>query len=830
MAQPRRVAVKLNSGNPEEIRSGRNTGGRTSCGWGSSDSDDDVTVRRGAARHFAARERVRQRSAAAATARHDSESSAPSSDDPEGPSCAQRAAAREQSRAIRAMRSPTSRVTEDEPRLRRAHAGRRVDSGSDDSHENKSRAGRDGEVLQRGVSRAERPLDTSDGEPASQDWRRAAQRRALRSSDRAKRQPTAADHSAGASGSSSSDGRPRQRRAGRERAKSAPVPKGAAERRREWESRRGEDDSSDRHRQTHIHNLSPASPEPFARPSLVASQQWLARPEAKIDAESLEAITREIAMYNHKHWSAGANQLIGSNVEGEERSLLDTLKHLNMNAVARKASFVPLSSSQSERWDPMEPDVSGMERSGINQRTRDGAARTYAPGSLPKVRTAINRWLQYTHGEAHVSCLRPRISRDQGNQFLKECYLKMNFIPWCTLTGCSVRTAEGYFSLIQSWHKDQMGYCIAESECFTDHQFSRVNRGLRRLLPHKGMHRIAHPTSINEPVLRASLGEVLRIYDEGPLDRVRLHRIRLALSDNPSYWTGTFKKELYDDLFYSSLTEFMTDGLLRPSEALPNMKDSNGKRVRSLIHRDDVSFEFGADGKLTKVQVMITPIKQSGSRIGSTEKVPIPVAANRGGTLRSAELLHILTALSPVTAEEAATTPLFRYAKELVEMSAKEKKYHTWISHDRVMRWYRDRARAAGVQHVDLIKMHSFRIGGATAMMAAGISAEEIKTRGRWASDVYQIYCRVCEGRLLEISRAMSNVRTDSFIGRGDSFFSFAAGANKDSPAIVDTEAAGTVGEQADEDELMDEACSDDEEMGEFGDDDDDDEDYVDEP
>ena len=209
--------------------------------------------------------------------------------------------------------------------------------------------------------------------------------------------------------------------------------------------------------------------------------------------------------------------------------------------------------------------------------------------------------------------------------------------------------------------------------------------------------------------------------------------------------------------------------------------------------------------------------------------MPIPVAANRGGTLRSAELLHILTALSLVTtAEEAATTPLFRYAKELVEMSARENKYHTWISHDRAMRWYRDRARAAGVQHADLIKMHSFRIGGATAMIAAGISAEEIKTRGRWASGVYQVYCRVCEGRLLEISRAMSNDRTDSFIGRGDSFFTFAAGANKDSPAVVDTEAAGTVDEQ--DDELMGEACSDDEEMGEFGGDDDDDGDYVDEP
>ena len=76
----------------------------------------------------------------------------------------------------------------------------------------------------------------------------------------------------------------------------------------------------------------------------------------------------------------------------------------------------------------------------------------------------------------------------------------------------------------------------------------------------------------------------------------------------------------------------------------------------------------------------------------------------------------------------------------------------------------------------------------------------------------------------------MNRIEPSNWKGPRWSDRSFAAGANKDSPAIVDTEAAGTVGEQADEDELMDEACSDDEEMGEFGDDDDDDEDYVDEP
>ena len=68
-------------------------------------------------------------------------------------------------------------------------------------------------------------------------------------------------------------------------------------------------------------------------------------------------------------------------------------------------------------------------------------------------------------------------------------------------------------------------------------------------------------------------------------------------------------------------------------------------------------------------------------------------------------------------------------------------------------------------------------------MLAAGISAEEIKIRGRWASDVYEIYCRLCQSRLLDISRKMSNVNTDVYIGRGEGFFDMAAGTAHDGDA-----------------------------------------------
>ena len=139
-----------------------------------------------------------------------------------------------------------------------------------------------------------------------------------------------------------------------------------------------------------------------------------------------------------------------------------------------------------------------------------------------------------------------------------------------------------------------------------------------------------------------------------------------------------------------ALTELMTDGLLRPSEALPNTKDPvTGATIRSYIHHEDVSFTFDKRTQmLVKIQVMVTPIKQYGDKVGSTDKVPVVVSAFRGGNLRSAELLHILMSLSPSRKGQEATTPVFRYAREAVEMSPRDRRLHQWISHKRVMTWY----------------------------------------------------------------------------------------------------------------------------------------------
>ena len=80
------------------------------------------------------------------------------------------------------------------------------------------------------------------------------------------------------------------------------------------------------------------------------------------------------------------------------------------------------------------------------------------------------------------------------------------------------------------------------------------------------------------------------------------------------------------------------------------------------------------------------------------------------------------------------------------------------------MAWYYAKCEAAGIAHHGRVKPHSFRIGGATALFAAGVTAEEIQAMGRWFSDVYCIYCRLSKKQLLNLSSRMRNPKSTQFL------------------------------------------------------------------
>ena len=62
---------------------------------------------------------------------------------------------------------------------------------------------------------------------------------------------------------------------------------------------------------------------------------------------------------------------------------------------------------------------------------------------------------------------------------------------------------------------------------------------------------------------------------------------------------------------------------------------------------------------------------------------------------------------------------------------------------------------------------HSLRIGGATALFAAGASETVIRTMGRWSSDIHRLYVRACFEQCCEWTRKAGS-QTHSCVSVGE--------------------------------------------------------------
>ena len=136
----------------------------------------------------------------------------------------------------------------------------------------------------------------------------------------------------------------------------------------------------------------------------------------------------------------------------------------------------------------------------------------------------------------------------------------------------------------------------------------------------------------------------------------------------------------------------------------------------------------------------------------------------------------------------------------------------------KAMKWHHKKCAASGrVPNHDQVKPHSIRIAGATLLFSAGVTADEIKTMGRWASGVYRIYCRLSKERLLDLSKRMSNASSTQFLNGTDGFMELLevepveaevppSGTDDDRHATEEVEAE--TGDEADEREAEHEAVT----------------------
>jgi hypothetical protein len=133
--------------------------------------------------------------------------------------------------------------------------------------------------------------------------------------------------------------------------------------------------------------------------------------------------------------------------------------------------------------------------------------------------------------------------------------------------------------------------------------------------------------------------------------------------------------------------------------------------------------------------IMISPCKNSKQLSGKTS----PLVIGAGGTFIDAvaEVRNMLL-VDPVPDHLKYTTPMFRSPAD-----------NQPLRYQGVMNWTRDLLRSIGENPLQF-GTHSFRIGGATALFAAGADETVIRTMGRWSSDIHRLYVRACFERCVE--------------------------------------------------------------------------------
>jgi hypothetical protein len=89
------------------------------------------------------------------------------------------------------------------------------------------------------------------------------------------------------------------------------------------------------------------------------------------------------------------------------------------------------------------------------------------------------------------------------------------------------------------------------------------------------------------------------------------------------------------------------------------------------------------------------------------------------------------------------------------------------LRYDTVMATVKELMRAIGEDPSEF-GTHSLRIGGATALFAAGASETVIRTMGRWSSDIHRLYVRACFEQCCEWTRRAGSTIVSDLAGEFD--------------------------------------------------------------
>lgn len=164
----------------------------------------------------------------------------------------------------------------------------------------------------------------------------------------------------------------------------------------------------------------------------------------------------------------------------------------------------------------------------------------------------------------------------------------------------------------------------------------------------------------------------------------------------------------------------------------------------------DGSIEFDSDENGEFMTVMMRPCKKLKYMHGKL----VPVMVRDGSILKPVSAMREYL-LKRAFVGDASSTPLFVDANGAPLRASDVRKAVKKI------------VQIVG-ENPKLYGAHSLRIGGATAALAAGVSPAHIQLLGRWDSDCYQVYCRLCRQAAIAVGSKVASTEFEDFEGMFD--------------------------------------------------------------
>lgn len=301
--------------------------------------------------------------------------------------------------------------------------------------------------------------------------------------------------------------------------------------------------------------------------------------------------------------------------------------------------------------------------------------------------TGVRAWFSFCEDVMGTPANRP-LDPHQASLWekLEDEWLAMRFV--CALVqdkGITPQSAYIYFCCVQGWHAREHGVKLAGG--LKLERLPQMLKGLKRIV-----------------------GEDPRRIRRGVAPQMLQRAMDLLL--NPSVPAHANIR---------AALAVALQGLLRSAEYTSK---TGGVDVDRTMMRSDIA-ELSAE----RAVLMMAPCKNMHHLGGKT--CPLVIGAG-GEFVDSIKELENMLRVDPTPEHLRASTPLFR-----------DPATNSPLRYDVINGWIKRLMVAVG-ENPDEFATHSLRIGGATALFAAGANETVIRTMGRWSSDLHRLYVRAC--------------------------------------------------------------------------------------